>query len=808
MLAPLVYSLRRLQRAKFSTCVALLSLAVGIGVSTAIVSIADAVLFRPLPLHEPSQLVMLAKRLREEPVRVDFGYLEYLSLKEGSSNAVDLAAYCNQAVDIKIDNTVTTVSSALVSVNYFRVLGVHMHAGRAFNESDYDGAAASAVVAYKFWQRQLNGNPNIVGTTLLLNGQRFTVIGVAPANFYGPQIAVEVQIWIPTAYWRGIKQLPAALRTTNQPEFDVLSSDGYAWLRLIGRRLERVTLEVARGSVTNAAASWERAHKIVPASTLVVSPIAARRIPEKYADSLPRLIRLFMIAAAGLLLIACANVAGLQVARAVAEAREYRIRLALGGSRFQAVRHHICEGVLLATGGGILGIVVCQWIFGLVDASRNRVPVPLPVDLALDWRFAVVAIAVTMVAVVVICSLAAMRLAFAMAALQGLRNENPTRSTRLGPGHYVNVAQVAVASLMLFGATLLVTTFYNIKSIPIGFASDGLVVLNVDLIRHGHSPQSAVDTYPRLLVLLDAIPTVESVCAVQYVPLGSTSSVWQYDEPRGPGITANRNSMSPGCFETLSIPVVSGRGFSVHDRAGAPPVAVVNEAYVRIMLKGDATLGQLIDGTRAVVGVIEDYKSDSLRPTQEPRYFTPFEQVPQPQMSLVVRPKGPRLDVRATVLRAARQIDPMIPESSVYFMKDQLDGLLWQPRFAALAGVSLACIASALAAIGMYGLLSFEVSHRTHDLALRRALGATDSQVLLTVLVKGASLGVAGLMIGLVASVTAAATLERLAYNVSPRAVSLWVVVSVVELAISIFASLIPALRAIGTDAAAALRHP
>lgn len=801
------YAFRGLRSNPGLTAIAIASLALGVGANTAVFSVTDAVLFKPLPIREPDRVITLQARFPDSKVPSEFGYPDYVEFRNQSAAFVDLAAYVYAPIDFSASAGSERILGALVSGNYFDVLGVSPVLGRGFRpeEGETSGTHALAVISDRLWKRHFQSDVGVIGRTVKLNGRSFSVLGVAPANFTGTLIGSAPEVWVPTTMWAGIKDLPAPLRKLN---FDLLRPAGYyGWLQLVGRLKTGIGIKAVRAPLNEISARLP-----VPApdfrKTIDVAPIQLARLPLQYQSSMPLMMTVIFVVVAGLLLIACANVASLLMGRAFARQKEIAIRLALGARRRHIVGELLTESMLLAAIGGGAGILVALWLVSAFESLRPLLPIPIPVDLGLDFRvlgFTVVVTALSGLAVGVIvaiqttCVDSAGRLKEVQSAAGADRRPLSTRNVLV-------IGQVALSLVLLVVAGLLLRTFLNLQSIAIGFDPHNLILLNADFVRHGHSETSAITAYQRLLEQVQILPGVQSASLAWYVPLTSTRGTWKYDEQKTGGIQLRRNAVTPGYFQTMGIPLLRGRDFKAEDREGGQKVAIVNETYAQMVFKGGDPIGQQFDG-KLIIGLVKDNKSESLRPIIEPWSFVPFLQSPEPRMSLVIRTIVDPRSMIETVYHAGLKVDPEMTASSVRLMTDQVKGLLWQPRMAAILVGAFALLAALLAVVGVYGAVSFDASRRSHEIGIRMAIGADRGNVLRMVLARGILLGSTGAGLGILVALGLSRLLASMLYGVGPTDLVVFAVVAILLVLVAAMASLIPARRAASVNPIEVLRY-
>jgi predicted permease len=717
---------------------------------------------------------------------------------------MDLTAFSYAPADLTGSTGSERVLAALVSGNYFEVLGVTPVLGRAFvaEEDRTPDTHPVAVISYRCWQQHFKSDAGVAGRTLKLNNRNFTIIGVAPRGFAGTVIGSAPDVWVPAMMWQGILELPAPLLKAN---FDA-RSEGFAWLSLAGRVAPGESIQAVRGRLKQIHAALQAKSDI--RTSIEATALQKNRLPRQYATSTPLLMTLIFAVVMLLLLIACANVASLLLGRAVARRKELAIRVALGAGRTQIMGEVLTEAMILAGIGGGIGILISVWSVAAIEALKPVFLASIAVDLHLDLRVLTFTGAISAASGLLVGLMTAVRATSidpgsALKDIQAAAADRRLWSAR----KFLVVGQFAFSMVLLTGAGLLLKTFLNLQSISVGFDPRNLILLNPDFTRHGYSDASAIAAYPRLLDRIKSLPGVESASLAQYLPLTSSASAWSYEGIKKAPTFIDETAITPGYFQTMGIPLLRGRDFNWQDRQGSQKVAIVNEAYARIEFNGADPIGLFSADGAVVIGLVKDTRHRYLYSAVEPRRFVPFAQHPEPRMSFVIRTVANSESMVETVRRAVLEFDPATTSSSVRTMSDQLKALLWQPRIAAILAGVFALLATALAVVGVYGAVAFDVSRRLHEIGVRVALGADRIDVLKMVLARGAVLGSIGSTLGICMGMAATPMIAAMLYEVTPADPTVFAGAGIMLVVVTAVASLTPALRATRVNTTEVLRN-
>ena len=794
------FSIRSLlaRQSRGFTLVAVITLALGIGATTAMFSVLYGVLLRPLPYPKSDRLVEMAGGYQGQSGEMAVTYQEFRFLHEQSPVFQYLAATTPVGFNVFTGSEAVRASALRVSRDYFRVLGVSPVVGREFlAEEDQPGGARAVVLSHGFWQRRFNGDANIAGRTISLDGEPYTVVGVMPAGF---QSLPAVDVW-------------STLAQVGQ------SIGGGENLQVIGRLKPGLSLAGAQAGMQGTTAAYQREFKarlqpgvnilLAPYQTLVASQV---RTP----------VLVLFGAIAFVLLIACANVASLLLGRAAARSRELALRVALGASRGRVMRQVLTESVLLALAGGAFGLFFADWgVHALLSLAPDELP--RAADIHLDHWALLFTCAVSLLTGIAFGLMPAWRAA--RTDVHSLLKEGSGRSAgSLRQGRVRNVlviGEIALSIVLLVGAGLLLKTFANLVRTDPGF--DGSTVLSAEIwltgTRYG-STAAISDFYRRLTERIDALPGVRSAAVIEAgLPLERGGRMGGMVDGRRVDQSLDYRTITPGFFQTLGVKLEQGRTFEAADADSAEPVAIVNETLARQLLRARDAVGHMVTigngaGPRRVVGVVGNMRSYIGLPAP-PTVFIPSAQTPAGFTRLfsawypthvVVRTTGDPAALGTTLTRAIQETDAQVPIGRVRTMNDVLAASLTPQRFVMLLLGIFAVLAVVLAAVGIYGLMSFLVAQRTHEIGIRMAIGARASDVLRMIVVRAVLLAATGVALGLLGARALTRLLDSLLFGVTPTDPMTFAGVAAALVVVAIAASALPARRATRVDPIIALR--
>jgi predicted permease len=801
MLNDLRSAVRGLRREPGATFLIVLTLALGVGANTAIFSIVNAVLLKPLAFDSPDRIVFI-QEVTSGGVAGN-APANFLDLTRRSHSFEALAAIREDTFELTGEHEPAHLDGAYVTTEFFDVFGVTPSLGRAFRRGeDVRGAEGRVVLSHEAWQEQFASDPHVVGRLVHLNGQAYAVSGVMPAGF---RFRDGLRVWVLAP--EGVPPSPVEIEGPLAEQREVKYFD------VLGRLRPSVPLDAARTDAVAVARAIARAH---PQTSEGLSYQILTLHDFTVGDV--RFPLLVLLASVGLvLLIACANVASLLLARAAARQREVAVRSALGASRVQIARLFLVESLLLAVLGGGLAIAVAAWS---LDALRALVmtAVPRAESIALDYRVGFFAAAVTLVSAIIF-GLAPLglvrRLGLHEAIKATARSSGGRATTKLR--QMLVVGEIALAVVLLVGAGLMVRSLWALLSVDAGVRTAGVTtaMLPLPVSRYPTLAQQA-DAYHRVLERVRQNPEVSAAAVVFPRPFQSKGSSASFNiEGQPPTSRANRpvalfNAVSPGYFRTLGIPLLKGRDFQESDRENGVAVTIVTRAFAERYFPGQDPLGRrlLFGGSEPVtiVGVVGDFRRDALDRSPEPMLFLPYRQFSLPFLSIVVRSAAPHSAVTTLVRREMGTIDRDLALAEVTTLDEARDRAMAQPQFRAQALVLFGGLALLLASVGVYGLLSQSVAQRTRELGVRIAVGAGPAELYRLVIGEGLRLTAIGVGAGLVLSVAASKAVAALLYGVGPTDWPTFAAVIGTLVGVAVTASYVPARRAMRVSPIEALR--
>jgi putative ABC transport system permease protein len=785
------------------TVVAVLTLALGIGANTAIFSVVNGVLLRPLPYADPDALVAVfwttATNSRDSHRAADF-----LDLQARNRSLAAVAGYRGDAATLVFPaGDPVRVPASIVTASFFDVLGVPALLGRSFSAGDAGHGEALAVISHAAWQQEFSADPGIAGRLVRANGAGYTITGVMPPSFNFPG---GVKIWL-------LSPKPVPTPPIDVPG-DLLADRNVGYFQAIARVRPGVSAAALTEDLPLVASSiTERSAGGAPRPGLTAVPLR---------DSLVGDVRaaLFVLfgAVGVVLLIACANVASLLLARTSGRQRELAIRASLGAGRGRLIRQLLTENLVLGAGGGVAGLFVGVWAVGLL-VSVMPDGIPRVEEIALDWRVAAAALGMTLLSVMFFGLVPALQASRTNAAVSlkeaGVRGGGARARTRAA----LVVAEVALTLVLLVSAGLLANSFLRLQRVDPGFLTEQvtLVSLPVPQARYPDSERQAA-FYRRVLEGIADHPAIASVALVFPSPLEGTSAQGSFSiegRPEGPGAErplAGIASISPDYFATMGMRLVSGRGFTDADRQPAPAVAILNMAAARRYWPDEDPVGRRFrynlraDDWITVVGVVADTRNVGLQAQPAPQVYLPFDRFTLPFMNIAVRSAAGTGVVASVARSEVAATDPELPVDRVYPLARVVAESVGEPRFRTLLLGLFAAIALVLAAVGLYGLISYSVTQRTREIGIRVALGARPRQVMLPVLREGLRLALLGMGLGLAGALVATRALAVFLFGVGTTDPLTFAAVSGLLLGVALLASYIPARRALRVDPVTALR--
>jgi predicted permease len=795
------YASRALLKHRNFTAAALLTLALGIGINTSIFTLLYSVAFRPLPVQNPDRVVNVYQTLEGEFSRQVEGneallsYPEYLNYRDRVANVSGLAA----SAEVKLylgGNNVEKINGLMVTDNYFSLLGGGTDLGRTFFDKECQTPLQCpvAVLSYGFWQRRFGSDRSVIGTSLVLNRQRFTVLGVAARDFHGAEMTVP-DVWIP------VTMQPAVM-----PESKFLALPNCSWLSVVGRLKDEVSLQQLQAEMQLIAAQTDSAY---PGRKSIVNVMKGSYLnsPEVRSEGIP--IAILVMAAVGLvLLIACANVSNLMLARAAARRKEIALRLALGASRWRLIRLLLTESLLLAVLGGIAGLILAMC---LPPILLSVIPeAGLDIDFKPNATVFAYMFLVSLITGVVFGLAPAIQSTKANLtnALKATRNRD-----RLSRPHLRNllvIGQVAVSLVLLIGAGLLVRGLQQGQSTDLGFDRKNLVVAALDLTAQGYDEARAATLNAQLFERLKDLPGIKSVSVVETAPFAGRRDAAINIQGNGSALTVGTNGVSAEYFETLGIPIRRGRLFTKEEARSGQSPAVISQAMASRFWRGTDPIGKsfkdTVGASHEIIGVVADISSRQIGKLDGPLFYTPVSPDKLTGHSFVLRTNGDQ----AASISAVREVASSVDKDAVVSiepLEENVRRMLEPARVGAWFSGTVSLLALIIAATGIYGMLSYLVVERTSEIGIRMALGAQRRNVLLLIVRDGMKLAGIGTAIGLAVAIVLTKVTTTLLFGVVPTDAFTFASVSIGALAVALFACYIPARRATKVDPLVALRN-
>ncbi len=792
------------------TAAAILTLAFGIGASISIFSIINEVFFRPIPIvKEQDRLVLLVRTLNGRSSE-KFDYPGYLDYEARSRSFSGLIAYYGAGMNLASGSGYPVrVRAMLVSHNYFSVLGVNILRGRAFlpEENQTPDSHPVAVVSHHLWKERFGSDPNFLGQTLMLNGRAFTVVGIAAEGFVGLELDETDDIWI-----------PFMMEDTARPLFPVLKRGLFTGLNIVGRLKPGISIKQAQAEMTVTAHALEEVNQSAKEQMTVTLSRNIRFGDPEFRAETKLLLALLMTAAVVVLLIACANVTNLMLARASSKRTETAMRLALGAGRSHLAHQFLMESMILALPGGALGIFVGIILTRLPQAYSGP-----KLDFSPDLRVLAFTFSLSILTGIIV-ALAPSLQGFThnlVPALKDARVSGGFRSARLRS--ILVIFQVALSLALLVAAGLLVRTIRNLQAIDMGFETRRLLIFPFELRAQGYPETKVRQMQRELMECIKALPGVQSVSIADRIPLQGWFS--RKDEilpegrektPSGLGLTVDYNTVTPQYFKTLGVPLISGRDFTDADKQDSSPVAIVNETMARRYWLGQDTIGRRFRIDRGflgwspyheIVGVVKDTHYN--RPVQKPapHFYLPLSQNYNADVAVHVRASVDSRGMSEMLRKQVSALDPSLPPPPIRSFAEQLMEKDSDQRMIAAIVSLFSCLSLALAAIGVYTIMSYAMAQRTREIGIRMALGAERWKILKLVMGQALTVASTGIALGLIASFFLARIIANQLYGISPLDPLNLAGASGLMLVTAAVASYIPARRAMNIDLSSTLRY-
>ncbi len=810
------YASRMLVKSPGFTIAAVLALGLAIGANTAIFSIFNGIMWRPLPVKDPQQLVVVVTNQRGMVFPINLSYPDFQDYRQLKSVFSDLIGYSPSPVNFQADGRPSRAWVELVTGNYFSMLGLEPVQGRTFaaDEGWVPGKDALVVLGHKYWKTRFGGNPSVVGRTVQVNNHPFTVIGVAPERYHGAYYFLEPDFYIPLA----------ALGLLDPNQAGDLTNRGASFVRVLGRLQPGVTpvQAAAAAEPTNQRLMQEfpKDHKQL---SLQVMPELKARPEPGLGDFMSKAVVVFMSLAGLVLLIACANVANLILARANGRRKEIAMRAALGASRWRMVRQLLTESILLAICGGILGLIFARW--SALALMSIHIPTDLPLrlfDLRVDWRifaFSFLAALLTGIVAGLVPALQAPRADVAEVLKAG------GRSGGASTGHHrfrnaLVIAQVAVSLLLLACAGFFVRSFQNSSHVDMGFRVDHTLMMSMDLGLQGYNEARGQQFYRQASARVKSISSVRGASFSAYIPMGYDNSIVNV-YPEGRPIDAKAGDetsfydlVQPDYFRAVGVPVIKGREFTEADSASAAKVAIINEAFAGKIWPGEDPIGKSFQTERngpqiQVVGLTRTGKYLFLYEAPQSYAYFPMAQRYASAATLMIHTQYEPRELVTAVRDQIQQLDATLPVFDVNTMDAHVEygKPLMPARIGAMLVGVFGMLGLVLATVGVYGVVSYSVSQRTQEIGIRSALGAQRWNVLGMILKQGMLMAFIGTAVGVVLALLLFRGLHSVLYGVASTDLVTLTSVSALLLIVAFLASYVPALRATRVDPVIALRE-
>jgi predicted permease len=823
LIQDLRFSFRLLAKSPGFAAVAVLTVGLGIGANSVIFNLVNLLFLRPLPVERSEELVFVYNQVPNAPYPYDLSYPDYVDYRDTNQAFSGLTAYKPRAFNLSSGGTNERVYGEIVTGNYFDVLGVQAVEGRTFlpEEDEVPGRNPVVVVSHSFWENRFGATPDIVGETLRLNGVSFNVVGVAPEGFNGLfMVGFTPALWVPTMMAEAVT--PGSGR-------EMLDLRDRRWLRVVGRLDSGVSIDRAESAMTTLAQQLELQY---PESN---KGVGIQLFPEREARPAPGstgllafAMAVFMALVGMVLLIACANVANLLLARATGRSREIAMRLALGASRWRLIRQMLTESVVLALLGGVAGLLIAIWGGRVLAGIPLPTDIPFLFDLTPDARLLTFTFVLSFMTGVVFGLAPALRWSRPdlVPALKGEGTGSAAGSSRSRLRNALVVAQVAVSLVVLVGAGLFLRSLQNAYEIDPGFEPDNMLLLSLDPTLNDYDVTKREQFFQRLAERAESLPEVESVSYAGPILLDfiaeSVGIVIEGRETRAEEEEINilYSLVGPDYFDTMKTSIVRGRGFDEQDRPSAPPIVIVNETMAERYWPGEDALGKRVRLTgpmakrepeRAlmeVVGIAADGKYRSLGENPTAYLFLPMYQRPTSNaVTLLARTSVDPLRSAGPLRGEIRALDENLPVFNIKTMHEHMNSTLLGAKIAAGVVGTFGLLGLVLAAVGIYGVLSYAVSQRTREIGLRLVLGAKRFDTIKLVVGQAVLLTSAGMAIGLAGAFGLSRIASNLLYGVSATDPVIFATVSAILVGVSIIAAVVPTWRAMRVDPIVALRY-
>jgi putative ABC transport system permease protein len=826
----LKYAFRTLGKNPGFTIVAIITLALGIGANTAIFSLTDQVLLRLLPVEHPQELVVLrspgpspGRNWNDGPGGTSFSYSAYKDLRDQNQVLSGLLARFSTQVSVVAQGSSELATGELVTGNYFSVLGVQPAMGRVFGAEDETAPGANSVVvlSYGYWKRRFGLDPNILNKQLVVNGHSLTVVGVSRAGFSGVQVGQVPDVFI-----------PITLKAQMTPNWDGLADRDDHWLAMIGRLKTGMSISRAEAGIaptyhamleteSPAKKKDSKARQEFLDRKLILETGSKGRPILQHDAGGPLLALMGMVGL--VLLIACANLASLLVARGEARQREIALRLALGAGRWRLVRQLIAESLVLALVGGAAGMMLASWTLGLIVGVIPENTGGSGLETQLDYRVLIYAAAVSILTGILFGLAPALRATRAniQTILKDQGSSVSAGRSNVRTRKFLLASQIALTVVLLAAAGLFAHSLLNLNRQDLGVRPDHVLQFSISPELIGYTPQQSVVLVERIRKNLESLPGVRAASASEIPMLASSNSssnitVQGYKEQENENMDVDQNFVGPDFLSAMGAALLSGREIHESDTATAPNVAVVNEKFVQRFFAGREPIGQHFgfgggDDVHLdveIVGVVKDSKNVDLRQAVEPYVLVPYSHSSHfGNATFYVRTNQDPVSLASAVRKTVRDNDEKLSVFDLRTLTAQVDAIVFTDRLVTYFSLALALLAALLAAIGLYGVMAYVVARRTREIGIRMALGATRRNVAGMVLQEIGAIATVGLLIGLIAAYAVGRVMESLLFGVKASDPFVFVAASGLLIIVAALAGWLPARSAASVDPMVALRY-
>lgn len=792
------YSVRTLMNSPGFTIVAILTLALGIGANTALFTVVNAVILKPLPYPDPEQLAMIWQSYPDEGYdQASVSAPNYMDWRKQSESFRDMSTFRYKAYNLVRSEEPVRLIGVTATSGFFNILGVQPILGRIFLEhEDQPDAEPVIVLAHDMWHQHFGADDSIIGQIVTLNGVSYTVVGVMPQGFNFPGRAA---LWVPYVF--------------TEKEY---TSRGLVYLRVVGRLQPDVTLQQAQVEMDGIAS---RLAKTYPDSNLNSGVSIIPLHEQEVGDVKPALYAVF-IATGFVLLLACTNIANLLLTRAAIRTREIAIRTALGAGRLRLVRQFLTESLLLSAIGGAVGILIAIWGTDiLVAISPSDFPRLNDVSINLDviWFVVIVSIVTGILFGLVPALYSTRSSVYSSLKEGGGRTSGSRQSVRIR--HGLVIAEVALGLVLLVGAGLMIQTIARLKNVDPGYEPHGVLTTKIALPKSKYpNPEQQAAFYRHVLERIRSTPGVVHASAVSTIPMSGGELNWSFtiegrpEPPPGKEMGATWDAVAPYYFKTLGIPLIKGRVFTELDLTSTKLVLVISETMAKRFWPDEDPIGQQLSlhsrrsGIYEIIGVVGDIHHANLSTIDQPHMYVTHEQDSRRSFNIMVRADGDPMMLAGVLRDAVRFVDPEQPTSSIRTLDYYVNDSMSQTQFTMRLLVAFALVGLVLAGVGIYGVMAYSVTQRTHEIGIRMALGAQVNSVLGLIIKQGSLLIGAGVVMGLLGAVSLTHLLSSMLYSVQPNDPVTLVSVSILLASVAMFACYIPARRATKVDPMVALR--